>query len=160
MGGWESFMLPQVGAAAVLTRLIFIGVSISLSKILPSPRLPNRALQALILLLAILVMGSLLLVPGQPLVVYGVEVLVVGLLVWAALTALDVSSVRKAEIQFRRISIGNLILNQVTVLPYMIAGIAMLTSGSNGFYWIVLGIMFSFIKALLDAWVLLVEVHR
>lgn len=160
MGGWESFMLPQVSAAAVLTRLIFIGVSISLSKILPSPRLPNRALQALILLLAILVMGSLLLVPGQPLVVYGVEVLVVGLLVWAALTALDVSSVRKAEIQFRRISIGNLILNQVTVLPYMIAGIAMLTSGSNGFYWIVLGIMFSFIKALLDAWVLLVEVHR
>lgn len=160
MGGWESFMLPQVGAAAVLTRLIFIGVSISLSKILPSPRLSNRALQALILLLAILVMGSLLLVPGQPLVVYGVEVLVVGLLVWAALTALDVSSVRKAEIQFRRISIGNLILNQVTVLPYMIAGIAMLTSGSNGFYWIVLGIMFSFIKALLDAWVLLVEVHR
>lgn len=160
MGGWESFMLPQVGAAAVLTRLIFIGVSISLSKILPSPRLPNRALQALILLLAIFVMGSLLLVPGQPLVVYGVEVLVVGLLVWAALTALDVSSVRKAEIQFRRISIGNLILNQVTVLPYMIAGIAMLTSGSNGFYWIVLGIMFSFIKALLDAWVLLVEVHR
>ena len=160
MGGWESFMLPQVSAAAVLTRLIFIGVSISLSKILPSPRLPNRALQALILLLAILVMGSLLLVPGQPLVVYGVEVLVVGLLVWAALTALDVSSVRKAEIQFRRISIGNLILNQVTVLPYMIAGIAMLTLGSNGFYWIVLGIMFSFIKALLDAWVLLVEVHR
>lgn len=77
MSRWESFMLAEVGAAAVLTGLIFIGVSISLSKILSSPRLTNRALQALILLLAILVMCSLLLVPGQPLVVYGVEVLVV-----------------------------------------------------------------------------------
>ena len=153
-------MLAEVGAAGVLTGLIFIGVSISLSKILASPRLPNRALQALVLLLAPLVICSLLLVPGLPLVVYGVMVLGVGLLVWTAVTLLDLRSLRHAEIQFRRFLIGNFVMNQVTVLPYIIAGIALLTSGIHGLYWVVPGVLFSLIKALLDAWVLLIEVHR
>ena len=160
MREWESFMLAEVGAAGVLTGLIFIGVSISLSKILASPRLPNRALQALVLLLAPLVICSLLLVPGLPLVVYGVMVLGVGLLVWTAVTLLDLRSLRHAEIQFRRFLIGNFVMNQVTVLPYIIAGIALLTSGIHGLYWVVPGVLFSLIKALLDAWVLLIEVHR
>src|SRR5262245_20612443 len=80
MSGWESFLLAEVGASAALAGLIFVGVSISLAKILASPRLPNRAFQALIFLLAILVICSLLLVPGQSVIGYGVEVLAVGLL--------------------------------------------------------------------------------
>ena len=75
-------------------------------------------------------------------------------------TLLDLRSLRHAEIQFRRFLIGNFVMNQVTVLPYIIAGIALLASGIHGLYWIVPGVMFSLIKALLDAWVLLVEVHR
>lgn len=160
MREWANFMLAEVGAAAVLTGLIFIGVSISLSKILASPRLPNRALQALALLLAPLVVCSLLLVPGVPLGGYGVMVLGVGFLVWIAVMLLDLHSLRHAEMQFRRVLIGNVVMNQVTVLPYIIAGIVLLTSGSQGLYWIVPGVIFSLIKALLDAWVLLVEVHR
>jgi modulator of FtsH protease len=128
-----------------------MGVSISLGKILSSPRLPNRALQALILLLAILVMCSVLLVPGQPIMVYGVEVLALGLLLWIMVTGLDVNSVRKSEPHFRRVSVGNLVLNQIAMLPYIIVGIAVLTSGGNGFYRVVPGIMFSLVKALLDA---------
>lgn len=35
-----------------------------------------------------------------------------------------------------------------------------LSSGSGGLYWIVPAIIFSFVKAILDAWVLLVEINR
>lgn len=46
------------------------------------------------------------------------------------------------------------------VLPYIIAGIVVLSRGSGGLYWIVPAIIVSFLKAILDAWVLLVEINR
>jgi hypothetical protein len=64
MSGWENFFISEVGAAAALAGLLFVGVSINLTRILSLPRLPNRALLALVILLAILVVSSLLLVPG------------------------------------------------------------------------------------------------
>ena len=82
MVGWESFFIAEVGASAALVGLIFVGVSINLIRILSLPGLPNRALLALVLLLTILVVCSLLLVPGQTLTFVGIEVLVIGLVVW------------------------------------------------------------------------------
>ncbi|MBS1918513.1 MAG: hypothetical protein JST87_19775 [Bacteroidetes bacterium] len=43
------------GAAAVLTGLIFVGVSLNLTKILSFTSLPNRTLISLLLLLNILI---------------------------------------------------------------------------------------------------------
>ena len=77
MIGWENFFIAEVGASADLVGLIFVGVSINLTRIISIPGLPNRAFLALIILLTILVMSSLLLVPGQPLALTGIEVLVV-----------------------------------------------------------------------------------
>src|SRR5260370_34067383 len=66
MTGWANFFLAQVGASAALTGLIFVAVSINLTKILAYPTLPGRALEALLYLLTVLVIGTLGLVPGQP----------------------------------------------------------------------------------------------
>ncbi|HEX3901634.1 MAG TPA: hypothetical protein VH853_02220 [Polyangia bacterium] len=41
--GWESFFVAEVGAAAALTGLLFVAVSINLSKVLAFPQLPGRA---------------------------------------------------------------------------------------------------------------------
>ncbi|HYB02575.1 MAG TPA: hypothetical protein VED37_20280 [Ktedonobacteraceae bacterium] len=65
MNGWENFFIAEVGASAALLGLIFVGVSINLTRILSISGLPNRALLALIILLTILVISSLLLVPEQ-----------------------------------------------------------------------------------------------
>ena len=64
MEGWNDFFVVTGGAAAALTGLIFVGVSISLNKILSIPGLPNRAFLSILLLLTILVFSALLLVPG------------------------------------------------------------------------------------------------
>jgi len=64
MTGWANFFLAQVSAAAALTGLIFVAVSINLTKILAYPTLPGRALEALLYLLTVLVIGTLGLVPG------------------------------------------------------------------------------------------------
>ena len=65
MNAWESFVVAEVGASAVLAGLVFVGLSINLDKIIADPGLPGRALEALVALTVVLVVSSLLLVPGQ-----------------------------------------------------------------------------------------------
>jgi hypothetical protein len=54
--------------------------------------LPGRALEALVLLMAVLVGTSFLLVAGQGTVLVGVEILAVGIVVWAAIVTISCSS--------------------------------------------------------------------
>src|SRR5690606_5287999 len=65
LADWKDFFGAQLGASATLAGLIFVGVSLNLTRILAAAFLPLRALLALGLLVAILVVASLLLVPGQ-----------------------------------------------------------------------------------------------
>ena len=160
MIGWENFFIAEVGASAVLTGLIFVGVSINLTRILSIPGLANRALLALTLLLAILVVSSLLLVPGQSLLLVGIDVLLTGLAAWTIVWMLDISILRSMESRYRRPYVINMVLSQLAVLLYIIAGITVLVSGAGGLYWLVPAIILSFIKAILDAWVLLIEINR
>ena len=64
MKEWNDFYIAIAGASATLTGLIFVGVSISLTKILAIRGLPDRALLSLVLLLNALVLSLLFLVPG------------------------------------------------------------------------------------------------
>ena len=160
MIGWENFFIAEVGASAALLGLIFVGVSINLTRIISLPGLPNRAFLALIILLTILITCSLLLIPGQSQTLIGIELLVVGLIVWITATRLDVIILLKKEPQYRSSYMLNMALTQLALLPYIVAGIIVLTRGAGGLYWLVPAIIISFIKALLDAWVLLVEINR
>jgi hypothetical protein len=40
------------------------------------------------------------------------------------------------------------------------AGVGVMGWGAGGLYWLVVGVVLSFLVAVLDAWVLLVEIHR
>jgi hypothetical protein len=55
MEEWHDLFVASAGAAAVLMGLLFVGLSINLSKILAFPVLANRALIASMLLLSILI---------------------------------------------------------------------------------------------------------
>lgn len=102
---WTAFLATEVGASAALAGLIFVGVSINLKSIVSpqSPALPNRALEALLALLAALILASLLLIPVQPQVVIGVEILVVGVATWVALTVIQVRDWLRTSGEYRRI---------------------------------------------------------
>lgn len=160
MTGWENFFIAEVGASAALAGLIFVGVSINLTRILSLARLPDRAFEAISLLLAVLVLSSLQLVPGQSITLLGIEILIIGLIIWAGVTMLDLRIRQKTEVQYRRPFLLNMLLSQLASLPYVIAGILVLAIGTSGLYWLVPAVIFSFIKAILDAWVLLVEINR
>ena len=160
MNDWSNFFVANAGASAALTGLIFVGVSINLTKILSMTLMPERAVISLILLFSILIRSVLLLVPGKTLHAIGIEILVTGFITWSIVTLLDFVIIRKKEKKWKRLYVLNLFFNQVALFPYFICGIVILNHGVDGLYWIVIAFIFSYIKAVIDAWVLLVEINR
>ena len=160
MSGWENFFIAEVGASAALAGLVFVGISINLTRIMAITGLPERALEALIVLAAVLIMASLLLVPGQPPALIGVEVLVFGLIDWLLVITILVNYLGELESQYWRQFALRVILSQIATLPFVIAGAVLLIWGNVGPYWLVPAVIFSFILALHDAWVLLIEINR
>lgn len=160
MAGWENFFLAQVGASAALAGLVFVSVSISLPKILAQATLPRRAFQALAVLVQILITASLALVPGQPLMLLGIEILALGLAVWIMVAAFDLRLLRSASGEYRKRTALRMVLSELTAGLYVVAGIVLAIEGGQGFYWLVPAILLAFVVAMIDAWVLLVEINR
>jgi hypothetical protein len=165
MDEWHDFFLATSAAAGVLTGLVFVGVSINLEKIVSQSGsgLTGRAAEALILLLAVLTASILLLVPGQSISLMGGEVLVVALAAYAWIVTIQVLHLRNWSTipsGLRVPLVLRVTLAQISTLPTVIAGIAMLTVGFDGLYWLVAGMVFSTLAAMFNAWVLLVEINR
>jgi hypothetical protein len=74
---WPDFFIAEVGATAALTGLIIVAVSINLQRILAIKYLPGRALEALMLLMAALLIASVALIPAQRLLLLGCEILLI-----------------------------------------------------------------------------------
>jgi hypothetical protein len=158
--GWSDFFAAQLGASAALAGLLFVGISINMTKILAYPHLTNRALQALIMLVAILLVSSLMLVPGQSFAELGFEVLIVGAVVSVMVADVSVKSLRVVEKEHRSAIIFEALLGQLALVFYVAAGVVMFTKGAEGIYLVVPAFLMSFVNAIEDAWVLLVEINR
>jgi hypothetical protein len=157
---WSSYFSATCGSAATLTGLIFVGASISLQRILALPKLTGRALESLLLLIIIIIISSLCLVPGQTYKSAGIEILCIGVALWLVSLRLDIGMLSIAEPEYKRHYRQNMVLMHLAVIPYIIAGILLLREQSCAIYFIVPGFIVSFLKALLDAWVLLIEINR
>ena len=165
MADWHDFFLAAAGAAAVLAGLVFVGLSINLDVIMSNPTygLAGRALEALVLLVAVLIVTILLLVPAQGMVLAGVEVLTVGVADWVAIVAIHLFQLRNwqsLEPRLRWNFVGRVALGQAATLLFVVAGVAVLSWGVAGLYVLVAGVVLSFLVAVSEAWVLLVEINR
>lgn len=160
MEQWANYFIVDAGAAAALTGLIFVAVSLNLQAILSIPHLADRALGSLVLLANILLVSSLCLVP-QSSSFLGSEVLTLSILMWILTARIDVKVFWHIDKHYKFHAARNIVFTQLAVIPYIVGGIYLLTCTCEvGYYWLIPGIVFSFIKSLTDAWVLLVEIKR
>jgi hypothetical protein len=158
--GWENFFVAEVGAAAALSGLIFVAVSINLNRILTIPHLPERAGETLILLMGVLTIASFGLVPGQTGLLLGPELASMGLLVSIASIRLQrrvAASPSPDGVRWLRLRI---ITTQASSLPFVIAGVGLFFGYDRAIGWVVPGTVASFGASMLNAWVLLVEIQR
>jgi hypothetical protein len=161
---WTGFFTAITGAAAALTGLLFVAVSINLENIIKPPpqgttMLPARAAETLAILLFVLVSAALALVP-QSLRLLGAEILVIVV----PQTAITVRN----QLKFWRQnpdapllwSASRMTASGGALLPGLLAGIFLAAHWGGGLYWLAPTSLLGIAGAVYSAWVLLVEIVR
>ncbi len=154
---WHDLYVMTGGAAAALAGLLFVAVSINLDRILAGQGLPRRAGETLALMVSVLVVSVLVLIP-QPRVALALESLLVGGLVFSAMlkrVRLHLSFSGPAYVRL----VPTVILGSFAV-PVLVGGVSLLAETGGGLYWFVPAVVLGFVGAVLNAWVLLVEILR
>jgi uncharacterized membrane protein (GlpM family) len=155
---WHDLLVAGAGAAAALAGLVFVAVSINVDRILRHEGLPERALQTVLLLLGAVVTSLLGLIP-QGRAALGVELLLTGLTLVAFFAVTARTTLRDTR------GHGGWLLSRLmsTVpgyLPYVVAGISLLAEAGGGLRWLAAAIIGAITGAVINAWVLLVEILR
>ncbi len=157
---WSDLAVAGAGAAAALTGLLFVAVSINLTRILEFSYLPERAMETLSLLLGLLVVPLLMLTPGQPRALLGTEIAVTG----AVLVGICTVIARKSAGPRTSLPLGRvlapLLLLLLPAACFVVSGISLAVGTGGGLYWATAGMVMGFASAALNAWVFLVEIQR
>ena len=165
MEQWQSFFVAQAGASAALAGLLFVAVSINLTRILEldrkeHSRLADRAGGALIALIGILLSSSLLLVPTSSTTIPGLGLVAIGLIDAIYQIVNQVRRWRSIEKQYRMRGAMLGIVGVLAAALIAVAGISILLVGFGGIAWLAAGVFLSYLFAVEETWVLLVEINR
>jgi modulator of FtsH protease len=155
---WHDFFLGTIGAAAALTGLLFVAISINLEQILKYPQLPGRAAGTLGILVSALLVSGFALAPGQSARALGLEIAAVGIVVAAqALVVVRGKSIQGDRKSWAIEHVATLLLPS---LAFIVGGVSLLAGAGGGLYWVLGGVLLVFTSASVNAWVLLVEIKR
>jgi hypothetical protein len=157
---WQTFFAAEVNAAAALTGLVVVAISVNLMRILEQELLPARAAEALIALVGALVLTSLMLLPGQPLRVQGAECGVVGTVMLAGPFSFQLRAYRSDTPNERAHPLIRALLSSLGGVPMLVAAALLAQGSAAGLYWAAGGVILSLIAGVVGAWVLLVEILR
>jgi hypothetical protein len=132
--------------------------SINLSRILSFPYLPTRAGEALIGPVGAITATSLVLVPEQPSMLLGAEVILIGLVMVVAPIVFQARAWRACTDASERYvrAVSSTGFN----LAFVVGGVLLFEGARTSLYWIAAGDILGIIAVVLSAWVLMVEILR
>jgi modulator of FtsH protease len=157
---WSTYLSAQASASASLTGLVFVAVSINLSRIISVPGLVGRAAESIIQLFGVFIISTAALVPRQSAPALGVEILVLASAFWSLQTLLQLIYMRRRTGHPLRWLMSRVIQSQLGSIPFFVSGILLIRGSSAGLYWSVPGFISSLVSGVVNAWVLLVEILR
>ena len=135
-----------------------VAVSINIERILAYRGLPERGLVTLLLLLGVLVVSLFGLGPGLSRTSLGVELLIEGVVITAVVTIMTLRSRPPPGEESHLFSA--LFIAAIGTLPFIVAGVSVLAESGGGLSWVLTGFISAIVGAMLNAWVLLVEILR
>lgn len=161
---WHDLFLCSGGAAAALSGMIFVGLSVNIRTVLELDQregqnfMTGRALEALVALLSILVISVVGLTPALD------RGLLAALLLLIA-TASAVSPIRAMYASRGRNTVPaamflRLLVATALTLALATAGTTLAAGHGGGLYWIPAAFVLAVTVAAVNAWILLVEVLR
>jgi modulator of FtsH protease len=90
----------------------------------------------------------------------GAEIVALTLALELGFALLQINTFRKAERQYRLNYLRQVVISQCAILLFLVAGIWVLALGKEGFAWFLPAVLLSYLAALSEAWVLLIEIKR
>jgi hypothetical protein len=160
LAAWEPFFSVIVAAAATLTGLLFVAVSINLDHILKGSRfLPTRAAETLATLLLVVASSALTLVP-QSVRLVGAEILIIVVPMLAITIWRQLNHRRRSRYEPLLWTLSRMVSTALATVPCTIAGISLAAEWGGGLYWLAPTALLGIVGAVYNAWVLLVEIVR
>jgi hypothetical protein len=154
-----------LGACAALVGLLFVALSINVAQILKYPWLPARGGQTLIVLTGALLEASLMLLPDISMKPVCLVLIGCALIVWSLSLRLVLNFVcglneQQQIVVPRDWTYGYFGLAQIATLPAVVGALFLYFGNLAGYYWIAGGLLAIFVFALLNSWILLIEILR
>lgn len=156
---WQNFYVMTGGAAAALTGLLFVAMSLHAKTIAGHPFFGGRAVGTLVSLTTQLLIAAAVLVPGQPIAVLGIEVEIAAVYflwftVWRSRSGALISSSRTR-------AVIELVGGSTWIVLFLATGISLIAQGGGGgFYPLAVVMAFMFGWNIYVAWTLITEVSE
>jgi hypothetical protein len=158
--GWSDFLVAAAGATGALAGLVFVALSINLSKILVLPGVAGRAGETIILLASGLIGSLTALIPGETNSQLGLWLMLLWLPCWLVPTWVQIQDFSNRRYYRAYHAVIRFVLFQTATLPLLVAALSLRGYVAGGLRWFALGLIVSLIVALYNAWVMLVEILR
>ena len=159
---WVAFATVAGAAAASLTGLLFVAVSLRIDVIGPSPELRNRAAQTLLLFATVLFISIVLAIPDQAYGPLGGELLAIGVLAGAGMLVLD-RRARSGVDPSGGQTIGRVLdviaPNAVTSVLVIVSGAFIAAGVHAGLYVLVVPVVAALAGGVASAWLLLTRIE-
>lgn len=155
---WHDLFVMSGGAAAALTGLIFVAVSLNHEAILEIPALPALAARTISVLVGEVLLAVVGLTPDQTRAALGLEVLVIAIALAAIVLGTTFRNLGGTELRRWRASLIGLAL--LASAPAVIAGASLSLAAGGGLYWLTVQFLTGTIVAAYYGWILLIEIRR
>jgi len=155
---WSDLFVAAAGASAALAGLVFVAISINIENIIGYKGLPELSIVTIMLLVGVLIVSLFGLIPEQTHHALGLELLVQSLLWSALLLRFAVRSL--PETHRREKMVSRFGLPAFGTVPYVVGAVLLTTGSDSGLYWVFAGLVGAVGAAMINAWVLMVEIRR
>ena len=157
---WHDFAVATAGAAGALAGLIMVAISVNVKEIIAGPGLAARAGATIASVMVILVSASALLIPHQAALWLGLELAAFG----CVAVCFQVDAARRMFSVSTGAPLVSKIVNATlgvgALLWVVFGGIVVATGSPVGLVHVAGGFITIFITAVLNAWVLMIEILR
>lgn len=157
---WMNFYVATAGAAAALTGLVFVGLSINLARVLEIPGMVARCGESIMLLGLALLVSLQSLIPGQSLLRLGWEIGPISLAAWVVPVLMQWRSYHKRHFRHYMHLVIRTGLHQASTLPTLVAAVLLMNEHAYARYWLADGILLTLVAGMVYAWILMVEIVR
>ena len=153
-GAWSDLYLRVGGAAAALTGLIFVAVSLHLRAVLRNPWHRGTAASSLLALMSVVLISGSLLVPSQPLPLLGAEIALISIVS----PAYNAVALRHLPREKRTAALAKVAVGMAGGVLAISAGISLATQVGGGLWLVLPAAAIALGSSVLNAWRLMVDV--